>query len=208
MAPVAFPHQGYRGEDTFGRSGDFSMGDDCVSHTWVEQDGVVARQRGEYALKGLINISVGNRSEMSSRVHRGTRGTVNCWAARACLSLQQPATSPPSNSIRHNISMDFVDSVSKPFKKLKHRFKEHRRKSGKGSRSGSRGGEEHDIEGSEIGQSSCPPLKAQGMAKSGPSGEKKDDNDKKVVQGDPPTSAPSISPSDNGESNGTWAVSL
>ena len=104
--------------------------------------------------------------------------------------------------------MDLVDSVSKRFKNLKHRFKEHRRKRGKGSRSDSRGGGEHDTEGSETGQSSCPPPEAQDMAESGPSGEKKDGDDKKVAQGDPPTSGPSISPSDNAKRNGTWAVSL
>ena len=136
-------------------------------------------------------------------------GDCVCRVARAHLTLSSDL--PPHyhrDSTRYNTSMDFVDSVSKRFKKLKHGFKEHGRKRGKGSRSDSRGGGEHDTEGSETGQSSLPPPEAEGMAESGPSGGKKDGDDKKVVQGDPPTSGPSISPTDNAEPNGTWAMSL
>ena len=104
--------------------------------------------------------------------------------------------------------MDFVDSVSKPFKKLKHRFKEHRHKREGGSRDDNRGAGEHDAEGSQTGQSSLPPPEAEGMAESGPSGEKRDGDDKELVQGDPPASGPSVSPSDNAKANGTWAVPL
>ena len=104
--------------------------------------------------------------------------------------------------------MDLVDSASKSFKKFKHRFKKHRAKREGGPRGDNRGTGEYDTEGSETGQSSRPPPEAEGMAGGQPSGKKKDGDDKEVVQGDPPTSGPSISPSDNAKRNGTWAVYL
>ena len=114
------------------------------------------------------------------------------------------------DSTRRNTNMDFRDSVSKPFKKLKHRLKEHRRKREGGSKSDTiRGREEYDTEENETGQRSRPPPEAEGMPESGPSGEKKDGDDKRVVQVDPPTSAPSISPNDGGKLlNGTRTIFL
>ena len=84
---------------------------------------------------------------------------------------------------------------------FKRRLKERRRKRGEGSESDSRGGE-HDTEGSEAGQSPRPRPEAEGMAESGRSG-KNDGDDEEVVRGDPPTSAPSIAPGDDGKLNGT-----
>ena len=46
------------------------------------------------------------------------------------------------------------------------------------------------------------------MAESGPSGEKRDSDNKELVQGDPPASGPLVSPSDNVKANGMWAVPL
>ena len=104
--------------------------------------------------------------------------------------------------------MNLGDSVSKPFKKLKHRFKEHRRKQKEGSRSDNPGGGEYDTEGSETGQSSRLPPEVERMVESGPSGGKKDDGDKKAVQVDPPTSAPSIPTGDDKKLNGTRTMFL
>ena len=101
-----------------------------------------------------------------------------------------------------------MDSVSKPFKKFKQRFKERRRKREEESRSDSREGGEYDIEGTQAGQSSRPPLETEGTVESGPSGEKKGGDDKKVVQVDPPTAVPPILPSDDGKLNGTRAMFL
>ena len=146
---------------------------------------------------------------MFSRSHCGTRRRPRLlWGARL---FDSPAIVPPhyhQHSMQHKRNMDFVDSVSKPFKKLKHRFKEHRHKREGGSRGDSRGWGEHNTEGSQTGQSSLPPPEAEGMVESGPSGEKRDGDDREIVQDDPPTSGPSISPSDNAKPNGTWAVSL
>ena len=121
---------------------------------------------------------------------------------RACLTLQQPATI--EIPCRHNTNMD---SISKPFEKLKQRLKERRREQEEGSRSDSRGGGEYDNGGNEVGQSSRPRPETEGMAKGGPSREK-DGDDKEAVQGDPSTSAPSISPSDGGKLNGMGAMFL
>ena len=100
-----------------------------------------------------------------------------------------------------------MDSISGPFKKFRQRFKERRRKREEESRGDSREGGEYDTEGSEAGQSSRPRPEAKGMAESEPHGEK-DGDDKEAVQGDPPTSAPSIPPSDGEKLNGMWAMFL
>ena len=98
--------------------------------------------------------------------------------------------------------MDLRDSISKPFKKLKHRFKEHnrKRKDGSGSES-NREGREHDAEESEAGQSSHLRQEIEDAAESRPSREEKGGKGKEVVQADPPTSTPSISHSDSGRLN-------
>ena len=108
---------------------------------------------------------------------------------------------------RYNTSMDFRDSVSKPFEKLKHRFKELRRKREGGTGKDTRGGGENDNEASETGQGSCLPPEAEGMAENGPVGEK-GGGDKEVVQVNPPTSAPPISPNDSGGLDGARSMFL
>ena len=98
--------------------------------------------------------------------------------------------------------MDLRDSVSKPFKKMKHRLAESIRKRKEGSRSDShREGGETDVEESEVGQSSHLHPEAEDVAKSGPSREENDGGGENVVQVNPPTSTPSISHSDSGKPN-------
>ena len=146
---------------------------------------------------------------MFSRSHCGTRRRLSIVGRRALVWVSSNLPlHHHRESTRHDTSMDFVDSVSKPFKKLKHRFKKHRDKREGGPRGDNRGAAEHNTEGSETGQSSRSPPEAEAMAEGQPSGEKKDGDDKEVVQGDPPTSGPSISPTDNAKLNGMWAVSL
>ena len=180
-----------------------------------------ARQERKLALCGLYRykchkwarrVGAIRQKEMVSRSQRGSWRQRSGGGARLYELIAICHLTSTGHRLRdftqHNTTMDFRDSVSKPFKKLKHRFKEHRRKREEGSRNDSRGGGEYDTEGSETGQSSRLPLETEAMAESGPSKEKKGGDDKKYFQGDPPTSAPSISPSDNAKPNGTWAVSL
>lgn len=102
--------------------------------------------------------------------------------------------------------MKFLESVSRARRKLKNRSKEHKHKRGGGSRNDNHGGEKCDAEGSGTGQSSSIPPKAEGVAESGPSGEKRHGDEEGVVQVDPPTSVTSISPGDDGELKGARAV--
>ena len=82
--------------------------------------------------------------------------------------------------------MDFRDSVSKPFKKLKGRFAKDSRRRGGVS------GKDHDAEGSGTDQSSRLHLETENVMERGPSQKENDGKGKNVVQADPPTSAPSI----------------
>ena len=98
--------------------------------------------------------------------------------------------------------MDLRDSLSRPFKKLKHRFVKGGRKRKEGTgREDSREGREHVTGGTEAGQSSYLHPETEDIAESGPSREEKDGDGKKVVQVDPPTSTPSISHSDSEKLN-------
>jgi hypothetical protein len=98
--------------------------------------------------------------------------------------------------------MDFQDSISKPFKKLKHRLAKGSRKRKEGSgREDSREGREHDTEGIEAGQSSHLHPETEDVVGSGASREEKDGDGKKVVQVNPPTSMPPVPHSDSGKSN-------
>ena len=98
--------------------------------------------------------------------------------------------------------MDLRDSLSKPFKKLKHRLTKSIRKRKEGSRSDShREGGETEVEESEAGQSSHLNPETEDVAKSGPSREESDSKGKKAVEVNPPTSMPSISPIDSGKLN-------
>ena len=88
--------------------------------------------------------------------------------------------------------MDFRDSISKPFKKLKRRL-------AKGSRKREDGPErEHDTEASEAGQTSHPHPETEDVVESACSQKGNDGEGENVVQADPPTSTPSI---DNGKPN-------
>lgn len=95
-----------------------------------------------------------------------------------------------------------MDSVSKPFKKMKNRLAKviHKRREGSGGDSRQEGGETN-VKESEAGQSSHPHPKTEGLATSGPSREENDGGGGKAVEVNPPTSAPSISHSDSGEPN-------
>jgi hypothetical protein len=91
--------------------------------------------------------------------------------------------------------MGIRDSVSKPFKKLKHRLARGSRKRDGGSGSESnREGRETDVEGSEASRrnSNLHP-EVEGAVESGPSREGNGGDGKRVGQVDPPTSTPSIS---------------
>ena len=142
---------------------------------------------------------------LPNRPNRGTRRPI-IWRRRALVRVyRHPPPHHHRDSARRNTDMD---SVSKRFKRLKHRFKERRHKREGGSRSDSRGRGEDDNEASETGQSSHLPPEAKDMAESRPGREKEDGDDRKVVQVDPPTSAPSISPGDGGKLNGTRSTFL
>lgn len=100
---------------------------------------------------------------------------------------------------RRNTDMDLRDSISKPFKKLKHRLSKGSRKRKEGSGGEDIGdGREHDTEGRETDQSFHLPHPETGnVAETGLSQEKGEDNSKEVVQVDLPTPTPSISHTDN-----------
>ena len=105
--------------------------------------------------------------------------------------------------------MDLRDSISKPFKKLKHRLRKGSRKQKEETGSdNNRGGRGHDTRGSEIGQSPHLHPQTEDVAESGPSREDQDGDSGEVVQVDPPTSTPSISYRDSGKPNSMWTVSL
>ena len=98
--------------------------------------------------------------------------------------------------------MDLRESISKPFKKLRHRLaKGSRKRKEESGREDSREGREHDTEASEAGQSSYLHPEAEDEAESGPGREGKDGNSEKVIQADPSISMPSISHSDSGKPN-------
>ena len=94
--------------------------------------------------------------------------------------------------------MGIRDSVSKPFKKLRNRFVEGIRKRRDGSRSDSNRGGGTDAEESETDQSFRLQPETEGVANRGPNREGNDQG-KKVVEVDPPTSTPSISHIDSGK---------
>ena len=96
--------------------------------------------------------------------------------------------------------MGIRDSISKPFKKLKHRLAGSILKRKEGSRSDShQEGGETDVEESEAGQSSHLHPETEDVAKSGPSREENDGEGEKAVEVNPPTSTPSISAIDSGK---------
>ena len=95
--------------------------------------------------------------------------------------------------------MGIRDSVSKPFKKLKHRLAECIRRK-EGSRSdGHREGGDIDAEESETGQSFRLDPQTEDVANSGPSRAENDGEGKKAVEVNLPTSSPSISHIDSGK---------
>ena len=99
--------------------------------------------------------------------------------------------------------MDLRDSISRPFKKLKHRLtKGNRKRKDETGSDSNRGGEGDGAEESEAGQSSYLHPETEDVAETRPSQEEKDGDSKKVAQVDPPTSMPSISHRDSGEPNG------
>jgi len=93
--------------------------------------------------------------------------------------------------------MDLRDSVSKPFKKLKHRLTKGSRKRKEGSEGDkNREGKGTNVEGSGAGQSSHLHPETEGVATSGPSREENNGGGGNIVEVNPPTSAPPISHSD------------
>jgi len=97
--------------------------------------------------------------------------------------------------------MDLRDSISRPFKNLKHRLAKgsRKRKEGSGREDGREWGE-HDTEGGAAGQSSRPDPETGDVAEGG-HGRKENDDDSKRVKVDPPTSTPSILHGESGKSN-------
>lgn len=98
--------------------------------------------------------------------------------------------------------MDLRDSISRPFKNLKHRFAKGSRKRKEGSgREDGREWREHDTEGGEAGQSSRPHPETGGVAEGGRGREEHDDGSKRVVQVDPATFTPLTLHGESGKSN-------
>lgn len=87
--------------------------------------------------------------------------------------------------------MDFSDSISKPFKRLKRRL-------AKGSRKQEGPGREYDAEGGGTDQISRIHLETEDAVESGPSQKENYGEGENVVQVNPPASTPSI---DNGKPN-------
>jgi hypothetical protein len=99
--------------------------------------------------------------------------------------------------------MGIRDSVSKPFKKLKHRLTEGTRKREEGSRSDSHlEGRKPDVEECEAGQSSHLYPKSEDVTKSGPSREDNNGEGEQPIQVNPPTSARPISHGDSSKPDG------
>jgi len=98
--------------------------------------------------------------------------------------------------------MDLRDSISRPFKNLKHRLAKGSRKRKEGSgREDGREWREHDTEGGEAGQSSYPNPETGDVAEGGHGREENGDDSKRVVQVDPPASTPSILHGESGKPN-------
>lgn len=134
------------------------------------------------------------------------QGDARFALANSCTKTTSPATCHLITVYilyQHSTDMDLRDSISRPFKKLKHRLTKGNRKRKDGSKSDdNRGGGGDGAEGSEAGQSSYLHPETEDVAESRPSQEEKDGDSKKVVQVDPPASTPSISHRDSGKPNG------
>jgi hypothetical protein len=126
-----------------------------------------------------------------------------CAAWRRALRNHEPAICHHLNSNQHNTDMGIRDSVSKPFKKLKHRLAEGIHKPEEGSRSDSHlERRKTDAEESEAGQSSHLYPKSEDVTKSGPSREDNDSEGEQPIQVNPPTSARPISHGDSSKPDG------
>lgn len=140
-----------------------------------------------------------------SKWHRSYAGKdeiARFWCRRIIGSGQRvlpPATLSQSSHLHRNrIDMDFRKSLSKPFKKLKHRLAEgSRKRDGRSGSENDRDGRETNVEGSEAGQtnsrlhSEVEDVVDSGLNQEGGS---KDVKEKKVGQVGSSASTPPISP--------------
>jgi hypothetical protein len=126
------------------------------------------------------------------------------------LNPRHEAINQPHHHLRRpSTDMDLRKALSNPFKKVKHRFEGsgRRRDRGSGGESNREGeGREMDVGRSETTQGGSQPRREVGDSVESGFGRRV--GEKGVVQVNPPTSTPSVLPSDNGESNSARSISF